>query len=90
MHVEKPSAHDILAGFVSDIRSGKLKSDGQLEAVLLEHLLLQSGYKILPREPDEIVLLAGANAREPAEIWHTMWDATDLCNPDLTENYTPA
>jgi hypothetical protein len=90
MILSKRSAHDVLAGFIADIGSGKRSGDGPLEAVLLEHLLLQAGYKILPREPDELVLLAGAGVQTPAEVWLSMWDASVVFDPATGEGYTPA
>ena len=90
MRFDKRSSHEVLARFIADVRSGKRSKDGPLEAILLEHLLLQAGYKIVPRQPDELVLLAGANARSPDEIWANMWDASGTFDPEMTENYTPA
>jgi hypothetical protein len=90
MRLERRSARDVLAGFIADVGSGKRSGDGPLEAVLLEHLLLQAGYKIVPRQPDELVLLAGTCARSPEEIWANMWDASGSIDPEITENYTPA
>jgi hypothetical protein len=90
MRFEKRSAHDVMAKFIADVSSGKRSKDNQLEAILLEHVLLQAGYKIVPRHPDELVLRAGAHAESPDEAWISMWDAFGAFDPEMTENYTPA
>ena len=90
MRFDRRSAHDVMAKFIADVRSGKRNKDSQLEAILLEHLLLQSGYKVVSREPDELALLAGACAKSPDEVWLDMWDASGTYDPEMAENYTPA
>ncbi len=84
-----PSARDIVAAFIADLNRGKHSDDAALAAILLEHLLLQGGFKIVPREPNERVVLAGSRATMPDEIWREMWDAAGVYDPDA-ENYTPA
>ena len=70
------SAREILATFIEELRDGKHGDDAAIEAVLLEHVLLQSGFKIVPRIADEPMLVAGiAAAASPDEIWSGMWDA---------------
>lgn len=90
MIFETPSSRDILAAFIADVAKGKHGGDAELEAVMLEHLLLQGGFKILSREPDERVLMAGARDAAPADIWREMWDAAAIYDADEGENYTPA
>ena len=87
---ENHSARDILASFIADAAEGKHGDDAALEAILLEHLLLQGGYKIVAREPDQRVLLAGIRATVPDEIWREMWDAAGLYDVVGDEKYTPA
>ena len=90
MRFDRRSAHDVMAKFITEVGAGRRTKDSQLEAILLEHLLLQSGYKIVPREPDELALLAGACAKSPDEVWFNMWDASGTYDPEMAENYTPA
>ena len=85
-----PSARDIVAAFIADLGQGKHSDDAALAAILLEHLLLQGGFKIVPREPSELMILAGSRATVPEEIWRDVWDAAAVYDPDEAENYTPA
>jgi hypothetical protein len=89
MMSEAQSARDILASFIADA-AGKHGDDAALEAILLEHLLLQGGFKILAREPEQRILLAGVRTSAPDEIWREMWDAAGIYHAAGDENYTPA
>ena len=84
-----PSARDIVAAFISDLGTGKHAEDPALAAILLEHLLLQGGFKMVPREPNELMVLAGSRATVPEEVWRDVWDAAGVYDPEA-ENYTPA
>ncbi|MDB5397693.1 MAG: hypothetical protein JWM91_5199 [Rhodospirillales bacterium] len=90
MIFETDSARNILSAFIADVSSGKHGGDPELVAILLEHLLLQGGFKILSREPDERILLAGVRATAPDDIWREIWDAVGSHDLDGDENYTPA
>ncbi len=84
-----PSARDIVAAFVADLSQGNHAEDPALAAILLEHLLLQGGFKMVPRQPNELIVLAGSRATAPDDIWREMWDAAGIYDPE-SENYTPA
>lgn len=84
------AARDILASFIADAGNGRRSEDGALEAILLEHLLLQGGFKLVEREPDQRMLLAGLPGGTPDDIWRAMWDAAGSYDPDMPEDYTPA
>jgi hypothetical protein len=90
MAVGAPSARDILSAFIADVSGGKHGDDAALAAILLEHLLLQGGFKIVSREPDERALLAGVLVAAPDEIWREMWDAAGIYDSAGNEDYTPA
>jgi hypothetical protein len=90
MMYEAQSARDILASFIADAAAGKHGDDAALEAILLEHVLLQGGFKILAREPEQRILLAGVRTSAPDEIWREMWDAAGIYHAAGDENYTPA
>ncbi len=86
-----PSAREILATFIEELRDGKHGDDAALEAVLLEHVLLQGGFKIVSRIADDAMLVAGTAAgTAPDEIWSGMWDAASVYGADGDEYYVPA
>jgi hypothetical protein len=88
---ETPSARDILSAFIADAASGKHNGDdGALAAVLLKHLLLQGGFKIVSREPNSQMMSAGALTTTPDEVWREMWDAASTYDLEESENYVPA
>jgi hypothetical protein len=85
------SAREILATFIEELQEGKHGDDAALEAVLLEHVLLQAGFKIVPRIADEAMLAVGVPATAPPdEIWSAMWDAASAYGVDEGEHYVPA
>ncbi len=88
--IEKQSPRDIMATFLAEVMAGKHGDDAPLEAILLEHLLLQAGFKVVSRIPDERVMQAGLLGNDPTEIWHEMWDAAGIDAADDNEGYTPA
>jgi hypothetical protein len=88
---ETPSARDILSAFIADVASGKRNDeDSELVVALLKHLLLQGGFKILPREPDSQMVLAGALATNPEDVWREMWDAAGIYDLEESNSYIPA
>jgi hypothetical protein len=88
---ETPSASDILSAFIADIASGKHHDDdGALAAAMLKHLLLQGGFKIVSREPDDGMITAGGLVTAPDEVWREMWDAASIYNTEETDSYVPA
>jgi hypothetical protein len=86
---EKISARDIVSSFIADLSTRKDGDDSALEAILLEHVLLQAGFKIVSREPDERLLMAGIQATTPDEIWRELWDGAGSLSSD-DDDYTPA
>jgi hypothetical protein len=89
--METPSASDILSAFIADVASGKHNDDdGALSAVLLKHLLLQGGFKIVAREPDGSMITAGSLATAPDEVWREMWDAASTYDMEENDSYVPA
>ena len=89
MFMDTPSSRDILAAFIADVGAGKHSADSELAAVLLEHLLLQGGFKVVAQQPSEQMLIAGIRATTPDEIWSDMWDAAGVV-PDENSGYVPA
>jgi len=89
MFMDTPSSRDILAAFIADVGAGKHSVDSELAAVLLEHLLLQGGFKIVTRQPTEQMLIAGIGMTAPDEIWSDMWDAAGVVTDENT-GYVPA
>lgn len=88
---ETPSASDILSAFIADVACGKRNDDdGTLSAVLLKHLLLQGGFKIVSREPDSHMISAGAFAANPDDVWREMWDAAGIYDLEESSSYIPA
>jgi len=91
MASEMPSASDILSAFIGDVASGKSNNaDGTLAAVLLKHLLLKDGFKIVRREPDHAMVTAGSLATEPDAVWREMWDAAGIYDLEESDGYIPA
>jgi hypothetical protein len=89
MFMDTPSSRDILAAFIADVGTGKHDVDSELAAILLEHLLLQGGFKILSRQPNEAMLMASIRTTTPDEIWSDMWDAAGTATDENT-GYVPA
>ena len=90
MFMDTPSSRDIVAAFIADVSGGKHDVDSALAAVLLEHLLLQGGYKIVPRQPDDKMLMAAnIGTTTPDEVWSDMWDAAGTAMDENT-GYVPA
>jgi len=89
MFMDTPSSRDILAAFIADVGAGKHSVDSELAAILLEHLLLQGGFKLVTRQPSEQMLVAGIRATTPDEIWSDMWDAAGTATDENT-GYVPA
>ena len=89
MSAETPSARYILAAFIADVSEGKHDIDSALAAVLLEHLLLQGGFKIVSRQPDDAMLMASIRTTTPDEVWADMWDAAGAVT-DENAGYVPA
>ncbi len=90
MFIETPSSRDILAAFIADVSQGKHSADSELAAILLEHLLLQGGFKLVSSQPDDGMLNAAARAATPEDIWTAMWDAAGSGATDDNTGYVPA
>jgi hypothetical protein len=85
------TARDILAEFIAGLDGGGPRAEPALAAILLEHLLLQGGYKIVPRIPDETMGIAGGRpGGTPSETWTAMWDAAGTGDLDQEAEYVPA
>jgi len=85
------TARDILSKFIAGLDEGKPREEPALAAILLEHLLLQGGYKLVSRVPDEAMTMAGGCAgATPAEIWSAMWDAAGTGDLIREAGYVPA
>jgi hypothetical protein len=89
MFMDTPSSRDILAAFIADVGAGKHDVDSELAAILLEHLLLQGGFKVVSRQADDAMLTAAARATTPEDIWADMWDAAGAVTDENT-GYVPA
>ena len=89
MFMDTPSSRDILAAFIADVGAGKHVVDSELAAILLEHLLLQGGFKIVARQPNEQMLMASIRTTTPDEVWADMWDAAGAVTDEDT-GYVPA
>jgi hypothetical protein len=90
MFMNTPSSRDILASFIADVGQGKHGNDSELAAVLLEHLLLQGGFKLVSRQADDAMLNAAARAATPEDVWTDMWDAAGVEPTDENTGYVPA
>jgi hypothetical protein len=90
MFMDTPSSRDILAAFIADVGAGKHDVDGELAAILLEHLLLQGGFKVVSRQADDAMLSAAARATTPEDIWSEMWEAAGSAETDENMGYVPA
>ena len=90
MFMDTPSSRDILAAFIADVGAGKHVVDSELAAILLEHLLLQGGFKVVSRQADDAMLTAAARAATPEDVWAEMWDAAGVEPADDNTGYVPA
>jgi len=90
MFMETPSSRDILAAFIADVGAGKHAVDSELAAILLEHLLLQGGFKLVSRQADDGMVNAAARASTPEDIWSEMWEAAGSTDADDAIGYVPA
>jgi hypothetical protein len=90
MFMDTPSSRDILAAFIADVGAGKHDADSELAAILLEHLLLQGGFKVVSRQADDAMLTAAARATAPGDIWAEMWEAAGSAETDDNTGYVPA
>ena len=90
MFMDTPSSRDILAAFIADVGAGKHVADSELAAILLEHLLLQGGFKVVSRQADDAMLNAAARAATPEDVWAEMWDAAGVEPADENTGYVPA
>jgi hypothetical protein len=90
MFMDTPSSRDILAAFIADVGAGKHVADSELAAILLEHLLLQGGFKIVSRQADDGMLIAASRATTPEDIWAEMWEAANSADSDENTGYVPA
>ena len=90
MFLDTPSSRDILAAFIADIGAGKHDVDSELAGILLEHLLLQGGFKVVSRQADNAMLTAAARATTPEDIWAEMWEAAVSAETGDTIGYVPA
>jgi hypothetical protein len=88
--MDTPSSRDILAAFIADVGAGKHVVDSELAAILLEHLLLQGGFKVVSRQADDAMLTAAARATTPEDIWSEMWEAAGSGDADDNMGYVPA
>jgi len=85
------TARDILSEFIAGLDDGKPREEPALAAILLEHLLLQGGYKLVSRMPDEAMAIAASRAgATPSETWATMWDAAGTGELIRESGYVPA
>jgi hypothetical protein len=89
MFMDTQSSRDILAKFIADVGAGKHPGDSELAAILLEHMLLQGGFKIVARQPTEQMLMASIRTTTPDEVWADMWDASGAATDEDT-GYVPA
>jgi hypothetical protein len=90
MFMETPSSRDILAAFIADVGASKHVADSELAAILLEHLLLQGGFKVVSRQADDAMLTAAARATTPEDLWAEMWEAAGVEPADENTGYVPA
>jgi hypothetical protein len=90
MFMDTPSSRDILAAFIADVGAGKHVVDSELAAILLEHLLLQGGFKIVSSQADNGMLIAASRATAPEDIWAAMWEAAGSADTDENTGYVPA
>ena len=90
MFMATPSSRDILAAFIAEAGAGKHAADSELAAILLEHLLLQGGFKLVSRQADDGMLIAASHATTPEDMWSEMWDAAGSADLQANAGYVPA